>query len=198
MQFSDTITLMGNSETSAVLDATREDRDLLLVRQFLAGEKRAFDELVSRHQQYVYNVCLRMLDNTADAEDVAQDVFVAVYKGLRAFRMGSRVSTWIYRIAMNRCISHRRSRRVELPMEQEYGIRSADIEQFADRRVVRQTLQELAPHYRAVLVLRYYRELSHEEIGEVLGWSSEKVKCYLHRARNHFKRLYEAENGGES
>lgn len=190
--------LMNESGKSAVIEATTaEDEGAILVRRFLAGEERAFDELVCRYQPYVYNVCLQMLDNPSDAEDTAQNVFVAVYKALPRFRMQSKVSTWIYRIAINQCISWRRGRREELPIEFDIVDSSPHFEDAEKRREINRLMQKLAPHYRAVLILKYYRELSYEEIAEILAWSPDKVKCYLHRARNIFKKLYEAEFGGK-
>lgn len=197
VQIGKTAMLMSGSENPAVLDAARVDPDLPLVRRFLAGEERAFDELVTRHQSYVYNVCLQILGNQADAEDAAQDVFVAAYKALPRFRMRSKISTWIYRIAVNQCVSRLRRRRAEVRTAQEAGERPTQAGQVEKRRLVRDLVQRLAPHYRAVLVLKYYREFSYQEIAEILGWSPDKVKCYLHRARNIFKRIYEAENRGE-
>lgn len=188
--------IMGSSENSAVLDTSREDQDIALVRRFLAGEESAFDELVARHQSYVYNLCLSMLGNPSDAEDAAQDVFVAVYKGLPGFRMQSKVLTWVHRIAMNQCVSNRRKRREEIMADGEIGESPCPVDDREKRREVRRMLQQVAPHYRGLLVLKYYREFSYEEIGEIMGWSSAKVKCYLHRARNVFRRVYEAESAG--
>ncbi len=187
--------LMDNAPNPAVLDATREDQDMVLVRRFIAGDERAFDHLVSQYQSYVYHICLNMLANPSDAEDAAQEVFVAVHRALPGFKMRSKVSTWIYRIAMNRCISRRRSRPAEVPLEFEQAAmpdKNGDVE---TRHAIRRMLQKMAPHYRAVLVLKYYHELSYEEAAETLGWSPEKVKCYLHRARNIFKRIYQEEGG---
>jgi RNA polymerase sigma-70 factor, ECF subfamily len=195
MQAREAATQMDNARNPAVLDATREDQDLSLVRRYLAGDERAFDVLVARYQSFVYHVCLNMLANPSDAEDAAQEVFVAVHRALPGFKMRSRVSTWIYRITMNRCISQRRNRRPEAVLNDEHA---APFERFDDiekRHDIRRLLQKMAPHYRAVLVLKYYQELSYDETAESLGWSPEKVKCYLHRARNIFKRIYEQEGG---
>ena len=187
---------MGCSENSAVLDPSREDQDAILVRRGLAGEESAFAELVARYQSYVYNVCLHMLGNAQDAEDAAQDVFVAVYKGLPGLRMQSKVLTWIYRITVNQCISRRRARQPEVNVEAELLERAEHSGDSEKRRLVRSLLQRLAPHYRAVLVLKYYQELSYDEAAEILGWSPEKVKCYLHRARGIFRQIYVDEMGG--
>lgn len=189
---------VGIMETPAVLDATTVDHDELLVRSFLAGDEGAFDELVAKYQPFIYNICLQMLENPADAEDAAQNALVAAYKALPRFRMESRVSTWMYRIAVNQCISYRRRQRPEVQAERDFAGRSPSFEEAEKRQTVRKLIRTLAPHFRAVLVLRYYRQLSYEEIAEVLGWTPDKVKCYLHRARNAFREAYrrELESGG--
>jgi len=196
MQISEGAMLIDRTEKQVLLESV-EDRDLPLVRRFLAGEERAFDELVGRHQSFVYHTCLHMLGNPSDAEDAAQDVFVAVYKALPRFGKRSKVSTWIYRITVNQCISRRRRPCPETQAEIEPAEQGERIEEIEKRRNVRRLLQRLAPHYRAVLVLKYYRELSYDETAQVLGWSPEKVKCYLHRARNLFKRFYEEDSADE-
>lgn len=177
---------------------TTEDTDLMLVRRFLDGETRGFDEIAVRYQSFVYNICLNMLGNRADAEDAVQETFVAVFKGLRHFKARSALSTWIYRIAINKCRSHRRKRPPEAAVEFDVGIHHDFHKQMKDRQVVRSLLQKLAPHFRAVLVLKYFQQLSYEEIGETLGWSPEKVKCYLSRARKRFKHVYDSAERGDT
>lgn len=191
-----TMVLMGNPEKQIILDAVAEDSDASLVRRFQSGDTSAFDELVTKHQSYVYNLCLQMLGNPSDAEDAAQEAFLGIYRGLARFRMNAKVSTWIYRIATNQCMSHWRKRQ-ELPVEIDIEDHSSGFEEAEKRRSVKHLIGQLPPHYRAVLVLKYYRELSYEEIADILGWSVAKVKCYLHRARNIFKKKYEEhEDGG--
>jgi RNA polymerase sigma-70 factor (ECF subfamily) len=184
---------MSGPEKQAMLDAADTDRDLALVQRFLAGDETAFDMLVSRYRSHVYNICLQMLGNRADAEDAAQEAFVGVYEGLPRFETRSAVSTWVYRIAMNRCVSYRRRRRPTYTIEAEAVEQPEQFDEAEKRRRVREALRQIAPHYRAVLVLKYYRGLSYDEIAEVLGWSPEKVKCYLHRARDRFRRIYSEE-----
>lgn len=177
-----------------MLDSEETDSDLLLVRRFLEGDETAFDELVSRHRTHVFNICLQMLGSRVDAEDAAQEAFVAAYRGLPKFRMGSKISTWLHRIAINRCISYRRSRRVHFVLDEEPEAPMERFDESDKRRSVNAALQRMSKHYRAVLVLKYYRGYSYDEISQVLGWSPEKVKNYLHRARNIFKLLYERED----
>lgn len=169
-----------------------DNADLVFIQRFHDGETKCFDELIVRYQSLIYNICLQMLGNRADAEDATQETFVAVFKGLRKFKARSALSTWIYRIAINKCRSYRRGRPAEVSAESDLSVHHDNHEEMHNRRMVRSLLQELAPHYRAVLVLRYFRQLSYEEIGETLGWSANKVKVYLSRARKHFKQAYAA------
>jgi RNA polymerase sigma-70 factor, ECF subfamily len=181
-----------------LLAGSIDNADLVFIERFLDGETKGFDELVVRYQSLIYNICLQMLGNSADAEDATQEIFVAIFKGLRTFKARSALSTWIYRIVINKCRNYRRSRPAEVSAECDLTTHHDTHEEMQNRRMVRSLLQELAPHYRAVLVLRYFQQLSYEEIGETLGWSPDKVKCYLSRARKHFKQAYAlaAEEGG--
>ena len=169
-----------------------DNADIVFIQQFLGGETKGFDELVIRYQSLIYNICLKMLGNPSDAEDATQEIFVAIFKGLRKFKAQSALSTWIYRIAINKCRNYRRNRPAEVLTESDLSMHHDPREEMQNRRMVRSLLHELAPHYRAVLVLRYFQQLSYEEIGEILGWSSDKVKCYLSRARKRFKQVYAA------
>ena len=187
---SDMTILMSSVKKALELGLTK-DEDVRLIESFLAGNQAAFDEIVVKYRSYVYNIALRIVGNPTDAEDAAQNVFVSLYKALPRFRMQSKMSTYIYRIATNECIGHKRRQRGELPIESDVGVRSPQLDGPDRRWEVTQLLQGLAPHYRVVLTLKYYRELSCEEIAEILGWSTKKVKNYLHRARNLFRQAYE-------
>jgi len=176
---------------------TTDNTDLVIVQQFLDGEAQGFDEIVRRYQSRVYNTCFQMLGNGSDAEDATQETFVAIFKGLGGFEARSTLSTWIYRITINKCRTFRSKRPSDVNVECDLSIHYDDHDGMQKRQVVRGLLQELKPHYRAVLILRYFQQLSYEEIGETLGWSTSKVKCYLSRARNHFKRAYQFLDGGD-
>jgi RNA polymerase sigma-70 factor (ECF subfamily) len=185
------------------------DADHQAIERFLAGDASAFEELYHRYQPYVYNIVNGIIQNADDARDVTQDVFLQVYDSLPAFRGGSAFSTWLYRVAVNAAITHVRKekRHPHIPLDALCEFR-ADIdsepEQQATRMETQQAVQEvlaqLPEQQRAVLVLRYFQEMSLEEMAEMLNCSVAAVKVRLHRARNSFRRLFQKrhpqEDGG--
>ena len=176
------------------------DADHQAIERFLAGDASAFEELYHRYQPYVYNIVQGIVQNADDARDVTQDVFLHVYDALPGFRGGSAFSTWLYRVAVNAAISYvRRERRhPQVPLDSLREFRAdtdAEPEQQAARmetqQAVQQLLARLPEQHRAVLVLRYFQELSMDEIAQVLNCSVAAAKVRLHRARNAFRSLYE-------
>ncbi|MCS6829284.1 MAG: sigma-70 family RNA polymerase sigma factor [Armatimonadota bacterium] len=195
MANSGAIALPHSSGTVNTADADRQ-----AIERFLAGDAGAFEELYLRYQPYVYNVVNGIVQNAEDARDVTQDVFLHVYDSLSRFRGGSAFSTWLYRVAVNAAITHVRKekRHPQIPLDALREFR-ADIEvepeQQATRAETQQAVQEmlakLPEQQRAVLVLRYFQELSLEEMAEIMNCSVAAVKVRLHRARNSFRRLFE-------
>ncbi len=184
--------------SSGTVNTTDADRQA--IERFLAGDKGAFEELYHRYQPYVYNIVNGIVQNADDARDVTQDVFLHVYDSLPRFRGGSAFSTWLYRVAVNAAITHVRKekRHPQIPLEALREFRAdidAEPEQQATRAETQQAVQEmlaqLPEQQRAALVLRYFQELSLEEMAEVMNCSVAAVKVRLHRARNSFRRLFE-------
>ena len=166
--------------------------DADLVTAALAGRREAFDEIVTRHRRMVYRLCFRFTGNHEDASDVAQDVFLRAYRGLRSFRGGSALSTWLYRIAVNTSLNHVAARR---PAADDLDpARHADTSAPSpDDRVwqqqtsarVRAAIRQLPDRQRATVILRVYHELTHEEIARVFGSSVGTVKAnFFHALRN--------------
>jgi RNA polymerase sigma-70 factor, ECF subfamily len=171
-----------------------------LVAACLAGTPGAFDLIVERHRRSVYQVCYRFVGNHEDASDLSQDVFLRAYRGLRNFRGGSSLATWLYRIGVNVCLNRvsakkpvteeidarqhvdtERESQVERVLREERGVR------------VRAAIAQLPPKQRATLVLRMYQELSHEEIAQALGSSVGAVKANFFHALGNLKRILERE-----
>lgn len=182
------------------------DADSDLIARFLAGDRAAFDSLFLKYQDYVYNITYGIVGGTEEARDVTQDIFVQVFRALPGFRKGSRFSTWLYRIATNRALDYARSNRnkVNLPLEDtlrtepDPGQTPAQSAELAvDREKVQALLMEVPVQHRDVLVLRYFQELSLEEITGVLGCSLAATKLRLHRARKYFKERYESGHADE-
>ena len=181
--------------------------DLNLIRAFRAGNEAAFDGLYVRYQDYVYNVCLGILSNPDDARDCAQETFLRAYCKVADFRAEAAFSTWLYRIAVNVCVGQlRKRRRGRMASLEDESVREIPdegprpwrgLERQVDEQLVRRVVAELPEDYRVVLVLRYFQELSHEEMVTVLGYTLGQVKVKLHRARRAFARKW-AERGLEA
>lgn len=175
------------------------DPDEELVRRVGVGDKRAAAELVRRHLPKMVGLARRMLGNHAEAEDVAQDVFLRVWKHANAWRPGqAKFETWMHRVAMNLCLDRlRRSGRQggevspETPDRRASATRALDDRQRRER--VRDALQRLPERQRAALVLCYYQERSNIEAAEILGVSVDALESLLSRARRSLKSALSAE-----
>ena len=174
--------------------ATADDRDL--VTATLAGHREAFDVIVERHRRQIYQLCFRFVGNHEDASDLAQDVFVRAYRGLRGFKGTASFSTWLYRIGVNVCLN-----RVSLKMPRSEAIdertlpastaERPDVTVMRQERAqeVRAAIAKLPPKQRATLILRIYHELPHDEIAGVLGSSVGAVKANFCHALANLKKL---------
>jgi len=176
------------------------ETDAELVEACRAGRREAFDSLVERHQRHVYQLCYRFAGNHEDANDLAQDVFIRAYRGLKTFKGQSSVGTWLYRIAVNVCLTRMSAKsRVEAldPLIASSDERTASHEETAAdallrgerARQVRAAIARLPKKQRATLVLRVYHELPHDQIAGILGSSVGAVKANFFHALNNLKKL---------
>jgi RNA polymerase sigma-70 factor (ECF subfamily) len=181
-----------------------------LVSRLQQRDERAFRELVRKYQQPVYSFVLRMLGNREEAEDLAQEVFVTIFKSIGGFRGDSKLSTWIYRIATNHChnrhkylsrrrhqatqsFEHTSERALTGPSGQGLALQAnpARPDQILEGKRVEHTLQgaiaRLDEGQRLLVILRDVQGLSYQEIGEIAGLAEGTVKSRLHRARMALK-----------
>lgn len=184
---------------------TDEER---LIRRLQRRDEAAFVELVEQYQRRVFALVFRMLGDRAEAEDLAQEVFVTVFKSIDGFRGDAKLSTWIYRVATNHCKNrlkylerrhHNRTRDIDDTLESEYapahGVPSRPDEIIAGRQLeaaIQQALAELDEDHRVVIVLRDLDQLPYCEIAEITGVAEGTVKSRLFRARAALKTLIEA------
>ncbi|HTL32642.1 MAG TPA: sigma-70 family RNA polymerase sigma factor [Kofleriaceae bacterium] len=178
------------------------DPDHVLVRRLRDRDERAFRELIDRERDRVYRITFRMLGNRAEAEDVAQEVFIAVFKTIDSFRDEAKLSTWLYRVAVNHCknrikyLARRHDRdRDELDESAHTsgvnGSIGAPLPQAPDKqlqgaqmeKLMQEAIANLDEDQRIVVVLRDVEDLSIEEICEITGLPDGTVKSRLHRAR---------------
>ena len=158
-----------------------------------SGDEAALERLFSRHHASVRCLCVRMLGNSPELDDVVQNAFVLAFRALPKFRGDACLKTWLYRIVMNECASLiRRKRQATLPLDDELEGKS-DASETLERLAIQKVLGELHADYRSVLVLHYWEQLSCEEIATILKISSGAVKMRLKRAREAFEKVY----GGE-
>lgn len=163
--------------------------DRSLVERTRRGEVDAFGELVTRYQQTVFNVCFRMMGQRTAAEDLAQDSFIRAYEKLSTFDVERPFGPWMRRVAANLCLNQLQKKRIdsfELDDERDAAgwiDPEKQLEKSERSAAVRRSLASLPPHYRAVIELRHYQELSYVEIAEELGIKLSDVKSHLFRAR---------------
>jgi RNA polymerase sigma-70 factor (ECF subfamily) len=164
----------------------------------IRGDLLPFEELFKLHHRKVYAVCLRMTGNTAEAEDLSQEVFVQVFRKLGTFRGESAFSTWLHRLTVNHVLmyfrkSRRRRERLtedgELPERIIKGRRVLTSFPILDRLALAEAIVKLAPGYRAVFVLHDVEGLQHFEIANILGCSVGTSKSQLHKARMKMRSL---------
>jgi len=183
------------------LDESNERR---FVERLQRHDERAFNELVEAYSPRVYRLVARMLGRREDAEDMAQEVFVQVFKGIGQFRGDSKLGTWIYRVAINLCknrskyLSRRQDDKQDAldavadrqPLHQAKGVTSGQInrpdhvvEGMQIEAIMRKCIAELDPDFREALILRDVENLSYEEIIDITGVAEGTVKSRIHRAR---------------
>jgi RNA polymerase sigma-70 factor, ECF subfamily len=177
--------------------ATLDER--ALVDACLANRPGAFDLIVERHRRAVYQLCYRFVGNHEDASDLSQDVFLRAYRGLRNFRGGSSLSTWLYRIGVNVCLNRMAAKTpateplAERQFVDTYGESPSERVVRAERSArVRAAIAQLPRKQRATLILRIYHELSHQEIADTLGSSVGAVKANFFHALRSLKRLLDS------
>jgi RNA polymerase sigma-70 factor (ECF subfamily) len=176
--------------------------DRSLLRRLRDRDERAFRELIDAHRDRVFNITFRMLGNRAEAEDVAQEVFITVFKTIESFREEAKFSTWLYRVTVNHCKNrikylarrhdqHRDELTDATTTDGVNGAIAAPVPTAPDRalqgaqmeKLLEDAIAQLDEEHREVVVLRDIEDLTIEEICEITGLPDGTVKSRLHRAR---------------
>ena len=167
-----------------------------LVAACLEGRRGAFDLIVERHRRPVYQICYRFMGNHEDASDLSQEVFLRAFRGLKNFKGGSALGTWLHRIAVNTCLNRLalktpRTEPIDDAQHIDMRTESASDRLLRDERAakVRAAVARLPKKQRAALILRTYQELSHQEVAEVLGTSVGAAKANVFHALQNLKKL---------
>jgi RNA polymerase sigma-70 factor, ECF subfamily len=181
----------------AVVDRPALD-DVALVAAAVAGDRPAFDVLVRRHQRAIYGVCYRFTGNHADASDLAQDAFVRAYRGLARFKGDAAFGTWLYRIAVNVCLTRAATKTPAIdpiePLELAdlRGDRPDDpLRRAQDAARVKAAIARLPEKQRVTVILRVYHELPHDVIARTLGSTVGTVKANFFHALRNLRKLLE-------
>ena len=178
-----------------------------LVQRAVDGDSAAFEALVERYQQQVFNLALRMVASRADAEDLAQEAFIRTWRALPSFHQSAQFSTWLYRLTSNICIdflrAQKRKKTISLTMLQDDEDKQWDLPDGGplpeqrmidreEREALGRAFQSLDPDYRQVLTLRIVNGCSYQEIGEILNLPEGTVKSRLSRARDQLRKKMNA------
>ena len=175
--------------------------DVDLVRKAQQGDADAFATLFYTHKARVYSLCLRMTNNTAEAEDLTQDAFLQVFRKLATFRGDSALSTWLYRVAVNTVLMHFRKkglRQVSLDepsnqdtrvVKREYGNIDDQLSGSIDRIALARAMKDLPAGYRTIFLLHEIKGYEHQEIARLLRCSVGNSKSQLHKAKLKMREL---------
>lgn len=171
-----------------------------LIAEVKSGNTDAFRSIVDYYRDAVYGLSLRLVSNEMEAEELAQDTFLKVFKSIASYRGESKFSTWLYRITYNTCISHLRKNKPNQVEIQEYHGSSNfnsgydNLLEKDNNNVIKKILKTLKPDDRAIIQLFYLEEKSIKEISEITGFTNSNVKVKLHRSKQKLKSMME-ENG---
>jgi len=175
------------------------DREALNNKLYKLGYK-SYEEIVEEFQHNVYSTVYTFIQNAQDTEDISQEVFLLIYQNLNSFKLDSKLSTWIYRITVNRCLTYRRkeARRstiakfVPISNEMSESLKSnisvdLDVIKLEDKDILYKALNCINKKYVTVIVLRYMQDLSIKEIGQILNLPARTVETQLYRAKSKLK-----------
>ncbi len=176
-----------------------------IIRRIIEGNKNEYRILVERYQQMVFRTCMGFVHNSADAEDITQDVFIKAYLSLKTFRMESSFSTWLYRIAVNASLNREREKKKNfivrylsdlmstgsdtIPVSEIYESQDPESILIGEehRARVKKALDSLPDNQRTAIILSKYEDLSQKEIADIMGKSEGAVEALLQRAKANLR-----------
>lgn len=191
---SESVEALGNEPVARTAKRT----DFELAQMATKGDMGSFEELYERHHRRVYSICLRMLQNASEAEDLTQDVFIQLYRKIGSFRGDSAFTTWLHRMAVNQVLMHFRKKTVKFEKTTEEGETPTQIVsgsdnpqrmQIVDKIALENAIKQLPEGYKNVFVLHDVEGYEHEEVAKILGCSVGTSKSQLHKARLKLRKL---------
>ncbi|MGE4290530.1 MAG: RNA polymerase sigma factor [Salinivirgaceae bacterium] len=179
--------------------------DSEFIQQLKNGDEPAFKILVEKHKDNVVNTCFGFINNYDDADDVAQDVFIEVFRSIGSFNEDSKLSTWIYRIAVNKSLDFIRKTKRKKRWSELFRVNSGNdnaidkwvshsqtpdlaMEQKERILILKQAIDKLPPNQKGAFTLHKYEDLSYQEIAEVLNTTLSSVESLMHRAKQNLKK----------
>lgn len=192
-----------------VKNVLMSDREKFLLEKAKAGDVAAFEELIESYQRKIFNIALRIVGNYDDANDLAQEVLIRIYKSIGNFKEQSSLSTWIYRITTNVCLDdiRKRKNRKVISLDEEIRVEDGEMqrqivssdplpEDTAEkgelRELVKDAISSLSDEHRLVIVLRDLQGFSYEEIARILKCPEGTVKSRINRARLTLKNVLQS------
>jgi len=180
-----------------------------IIQKLQERDEQAFRQLIENHRQLVVNTCFGLVHNPEDAEDIAQDVFIEVFRSVHKFRADSKISTWLYRIAVNRSLNFIRDnkqRKWAQSVENVFTLKKGklssmssgetvspdtEMEDSERAKLLHKTIDSLPQNQRVAFTLNKYEDLSYKEIAAVMETSVSSVESLIHRAKKNLqKKLY--------
>ena len=175
--------------------------DADLIQRLISGDNEGYRKLVDTYQRLVFNACFNLLRHTSDSEDIAQDVFIEVFESIHQFRHESKLSTWLYRVSINKSLNHIRKQKTksmissiesfftgDKPVKLEVEDVSANdtphsIEYKERSRVLQSAISSLPDNQRIAFSLSKFDEISYQEIAEIMNLSLPAIESLIHRAK---------------
>jgi RNA polymerase sigma-70 factor (ECF subfamily) len=194
----DSITVRSKKENAIKMAEDSNNFDLNLVASIAKGDESAFEELVKKYQHSVLNTIHRYIGNYSEADDIAQDVFVKVWRNIKSFKGKAKFSTWLYRIVVNQCLDYRRKNKrkiVEVSFDNkieeskipESLTTGTDFEQKKRESIIKQAINELPDNQRIAIILAKYEAKSYQEIADIMDVSLSNVASIIYRAKENLK-----------
>lgn len=177
-----------------------------IIQKLQQGDEKAFRQLVEKYQQLVVNTCFGLVHNTQDAEDIAQDVFIEVYRSISNFRADSKLSTWLYRISVNRSLNFIRDNKRRKMAQSIEGVFSFGKEKLSNvlpekgaspdsefennerAAILHKAIDSLPENQRIAFTLNKYDDLSYKEIADVMETSVSSIESLIYRAKKNLQK----------
>jgi RNA polymerase sigma-70 factor, ECF subfamily len=172
------------------------DDDFYLIKKFIEGDESSFKVLLNRHKEKVRNIIFLTMNNAESVDDIAQDVFITVYKNLNNFRFESQFTTWLYRITVNKCKDYLRKKKIRsvfLPIKdsEDAGYEPEHVQNTDVAEIVHKAISRLPEKLRVPLLLKDIEGMSYQEIAETVQCEIGTVKSRIFRAREGLKNMLE-------